>query len=63
MKSAIRTPSEPFCDSTLKLISLITRQSGEIDQGVTADDQPERRPGRRRSRHHVRLCDRRIVRS
>ena len=28
--------SEPFCDSTLKLISLITRQSGEIDQGVTA---------------------------
>ena len=29
-------PSEPFCDSTLKLMSLITRQSGEIDQGVTA---------------------------
>src|SRR5262245_42384873 len=29
-------PSEPFCDSTLKLISLLTRQSGEIDQGVTA---------------------------
>src|SRR5262245_61299477 len=29
-------PSEPFCDSTLKLISLITRQSNEIDQGVTA---------------------------
>ena len=29
-------PSEPFCDSTLKLISLITKQSGEIDQGVTA---------------------------
>jgi S-adenosylmethionine synthetase len=29
-------PSEPFCDSTLKLISLITRQSGEISQGVTA---------------------------
>ncbi|MGH8430327.1 MAG: methionine adenosyltransferase, partial [Solimonas sp.] len=28
--------SEPFCDSTLKLISLITKQSGEIDQGVTA---------------------------
>ncbi|MBI3046740.1 MAG: methionine adenosyltransferase [Acidobacteria bacterium] len=29
-------PSEPFCDSTLKLLSLITRQSQEIDQGVTA---------------------------
>jgi len=29
-------PSEPFCDTTLKLISLITRQSNEIDQGVTA---------------------------
>jgi S-adenosylmethionine synthetase len=28
--------AEPFCDSTLKLISLITKQSGEIDQGVTA---------------------------
>jgi S-adenosylmethionine synthetase len=28
--------SEPFCDSTLKLISLITRQSNEISQGVTA---------------------------
>ncbi len=28
--------AEPFCSSTLKLISLITRQSGEIDQGVTA---------------------------
>jgi S-adenosylmethionine synthetase len=28
--------SEPFCDSTLKLISLITKQSNEIDQGVTA---------------------------
>jgi S-adenosylmethionine synthetase len=27
--------SEPFCDSTLKLISLITKQSNEIDQGVT----------------------------
>ncbi len=27
--------SEPFCDTTLKLISLITRQSNEIDQGVT----------------------------
>jgi S-adenosylmethionine synthetase len=29
-------PSEPFCDTTLKVISLITRQSNEIDQGVTA---------------------------
>jgi S-adenosylmethionine synthetase len=28
--------TEPFCDTTLKLISLITRQSNEIDQGVTA---------------------------
>ena len=28
-------PSEPFCDTTLKLISLITRQSPEISQGVT----------------------------
>ncbi|HEX2062527.1 MAG TPA: methionine adenosyltransferase, partial [Thermoanaerobaculia bacterium] len=29
-------PSEPFCDTTLKLISLITKQSNEISQGVTA---------------------------
>jgi len=29
-------PGEPFCDTTLQIISLITRQSGEIDQGVTA---------------------------
>jgi S-adenosylmethionine synthetase len=29
-------PSEPFCDTTLEVISLLTRQSGEIDQGVTA---------------------------
>ena len=28
-------PTEPFCDTTLKLISLITRQSQEISQGVT----------------------------
>ena len=28
--------SEPFCDTTLKVISLITRQSNEISQGVTA---------------------------
>jgi S-adenosylmethionine synthetase len=28
--------SEPFCDTTLKVISLITRQSNEIDQGVTS---------------------------
>src|SRR5918994_4263560 len=28
--------SEPFCDTTLKLVSLITRQSNEIDQGVTS---------------------------
>ena len=27
---------EPFCDTTLKIVSLITRQSNEIDQGVTA---------------------------
>jgi S-adenosylmethionine synthetase len=27
--------SEPFCDTTLKLISLITKQSNEISQGVT----------------------------
>jgi S-adenosylmethionine synthetase len=29
-------PSEPFCDTTLKLVSLITKQSNEISQGVTA---------------------------
>jgi S-adenosylmethionine synthetase len=29
-------PTEPFCDTTLKVISLITRQSNEISQGVTA---------------------------
>ena len=29
-------PAEPFCDTTLKLISLLTRQSNEIDQGVTS---------------------------
>src|ERR687897_1316433 len=28
--------SEPFCDTTLKVISLITKQSNEIDQGVTS---------------------------
>jgi S-adenosylmethionine synthetase len=28
--------AEPFCDSTLRLVSLVTRQSSEIDQGVTA---------------------------
>jgi len=28
--------SEPFCDTSLKVISLITRQSNEISQGVTA---------------------------
>jgi S-adenosylmethionine synthetase len=27
--------TEPFCDTTLKLISLITKQSNEISQGVT----------------------------
>ena len=27
--------TEPFCDSTLKIISLITKQSNEISQGVT----------------------------
>jgi S-adenosylmethionine synthetase len=27
--------SEPFCDTTLKLVSLITKQSNEISQGVT----------------------------
>jgi S-adenosylmethionine synthetase len=29
--------SEPFCDSTLKLIPIITQQSAEISQGVTAE--------------------------
>jgi S-adenosylmethionine synthetase len=29
--------SEPFCDSTLKILSLITNQSNEISQGVTAE--------------------------
>ena len=29
--------NEPFCDTTLKLISLITSQSNEISQGVTAE--------------------------
>ena len=29
--------SEPFCDTSLKVISLITRQSNEISQGVTAN--------------------------
>ena len=28
--------AEPFCDTTLKVISLLTRQSNEISQGVTA---------------------------
>ena len=28
--------SEPFCDTTLKIVSLITKQSNEIDQGVTS---------------------------
>jgi S-adenosylmethionine synthetase len=28
--------TEPFCDTTLKIISLITAQSNEISQGVTA---------------------------
>jgi S-adenosylmethionine synthetase len=30
-------PSEPFCATTLKVISLITKQSNEISQGVTAE--------------------------
>jgi S-adenosylmethionine synthetase len=29
--------SEPFCDTTLKVVSLITKQSNEISQGVTAE--------------------------
>jgi S-adenosylmethionine synthetase len=29
--------SEPFCDTTLKILPLITRQSNEISQGVTAE--------------------------
>jgi hypothetical protein len=49
--------TEPFCDTTLKLISILTKQSNEISQGVTSADQPERRPGRRRPGHHVRLRD------
>jgi S-adenosylmethionine synthetase len=28
--------SEPFCDTSLKVLSFITRQSNEIDQGVTS---------------------------
>src|SRR5207244_11091727 len=28
--------SEPFCDTTLKLIPIMTRQSSQISQGVTA---------------------------
>jgi S-adenosylmethionine synthetase len=28
-------PSEPFCDTSLKVISLLTKQSNEISQGVT----------------------------
>ena len=28
--------AEPFCDTTLKVLSLITKQSNEIDQGVTS---------------------------
>jgi S-adenosylmethionine synthetase len=28
--------SEPFCDTTLKLVPIITRQSAQISQGVTA---------------------------
>jgi len=28
--------AEPFCDTTLKIMSLITKQSNEISQGVTA---------------------------
>jgi S-adenosylmethionine synthetase len=37
--------AEPFCDTTLKVISLITRQSGEIDQGVTAATSQSGDPG------------------
>jgi S-adenosylmethionine synthetase len=29
--------TEPFCDTTLKVLSLITKQSNEISQGVTAE--------------------------
>lgn len=29
--------SEPFCDTTLKVLSLLTEQSNEISQGVTAE--------------------------
>jgi S-adenosylmethionine synthetase len=32
---ATPTPSEPFCDTTLKIVQLITKQSNEISQGVT----------------------------
>src|SRR5688500_14951008 len=28
--------SEPFCDTTLKLVPIITKQSSQISQGVTA---------------------------
>ena len=54
--------SEPFCDTTLKLIPIMTRQSSQISQGVTCGDEPERRSGRRRSGHHVRLRHRRVAR-
>ena len=50
--------AEPFCDTSLKIISLITRQSNEIESGRDGDHEPERRPGRRRPGHHVRLRDR-----
>jgi len=30
-----RDTSEPFCDTTLKIVQLITKQSNEISQGVT----------------------------
>ena len=55
--------AEPFCDTTLKVLSLITKQSNEISPGRDGGHQPERRPGRRRPGHHVRLRHRRVRRA
>ena len=43
--------SEPFCDATLKLIPIMTQQSTQISQGVTAStSHPSRRAAARRTR-------------
>ena len=52
---------EPFCDTTLK-VDLADHQAVERDlAGRDRGDEPERRSGRRRPGHHVRLRDRRIA--